>query len=87
MEGRPGIIVAGLYRNGPGFMAGLQPGDVILSIDDEPASNGRTSMDQVARSKPGDNVSISLLRNGKVFEVTAEVAVRPQPKTKDDNPD
>jgi serine protease DegS len=83
MEGRPGIIVAGLYRNGPGFMAGLQPGDVILSIDDEPASNGRRSMNQVARKKPGDNVKIQILRAGKILEVQAEVAVRPTPKAKD----
>jgi serine protease DegS len=80
MEGRPGIIVAGLYRNGPGFLAGLQPGDVILSIDGEPASNGRRSMNQVARSKPGDKVSIEVLRNGKPLQLQAEVGVRPPPK-------
>ena len=83
MEGRPGIIVAGLYRNGPGFMAGLQPGDVILSIDDEPASNGRRSMNQVARKEPGDTVKIQILRGGKLLEVQAEVAMRPTPKAKE----
>ena len=83
MEGRPGIIVAGLYRNGPGYMAGLQPGDVIISIDGEAASNGRRSMDQVARNKPGDSVKIQVLRNGQPLEVQAEVGVRPTPKAKD----
>ena len=83
MEGRPGIIVAGLYRNGPGNLAGLQPGDVILSIDGEPASNGRRSMNQVARSKPGDSVNIEVLRNGQTLQLTAEVGVRPPPPAKD----
>jgi serine protease DegS len=83
MEGRPGIIVAGLYRNGPGFLAGLQPGDVILSIDGEPAVNGRRSMNQVARNKPGDNVRLEVLRSGKLLELQAEVGVRPQPKAKE----
>ncbi|HCP53800.1 MAG TPA: 2-alkenal reductase, partial [Pseudomonas sp.] len=32
MEGRPGIIVAGIYRDGPAQKAGLQPGDLILTI-------------------------------------------------------
>lgn len=83
MEGRPGIIVAGLYRNGPGYMAGLQPGDVIISIDGEPATNGRRSMDQVARNKPGDSVKIQVLRNGQTLEMEAEVGLRPTPKAKD----
>ena len=87
MEGRPGIIVAGLYRNGPGYLAGLQPGDVILNIDGEAASNGRRSMNQVARKKPGDSVSIEVLRGGKVLEMQATVGVRPTPKAKDDTAD
>ena len=37
--------------------AGLQLGDVILSIDGEPASDGRRSMNQVARIKPSDKVA------------------------------
>ncbi|SDT90484.1 serine protease DegS [Pseudomonas pohangensis] len=83
MEGRPGIIVAGLYRNGPGYMAGLQPGDVILSIDGEPASNGRRSMNQVARKRPGDSVKIQVLRRGQTLEMQAEVGLRPTPQAKE----
>ena len=64
-------------------MAGLQPGDVIISIDGEPATNGRRSMDQVARNKPGDSVKIQVLRNGQTLEMEAEVGLRPTPKAKD----
>ena len=87
MEGRPGIIVAGLYRNGPGYMAGLQPGDVILSIDGEPASNGRRSMNQVARKRPGDSVKIQVLRRGQTLEMQAEVGLRPTPQAKENAAD
>lgn len=77
LEGRPGIVVAAVYRDGPAHQAGLQAGDLILSIDGQPATNGRLSMHQVARSKPGSKVSIEVLRNGEVHELIAEIGVRP----------
>lgn len=76
LEGRPGIVVAGLYRDGPAQKAGLQPGDLILSIDGEPATDGRRSMNQVARTKPGKKTVIEVLRNGKLLKFTAEVGLR-----------
>ncbi|MGE6688748.1 Do family serine endopeptidase AlgW [Stutzerimonas stutzeri] len=76
-EGRPGIVVAGVYRDGPAARAGLQPGDLILSIDRVQSSDGRSSMNQVARARPGEKIDIDILRNGKPLTLTAEVGMRP----------
>ncbi|WP_296222512.1 Do family serine endopeptidase AlgW [Pseudomonas sp. UBA2684] len=77
LEGRPGIVVAGIYRDGPAQKAGLQPGDLILNIDGETAGDGRRSMNQVARAKPGEKIRIEIMRNGKEMQLTAEIGVRP----------
>ncbi len=72
-----GIVVSGLYRNGPAWLAGLRAGDVIMTIDGKPAGTGRNAMNLVARAKPGDKVALEVLRNGKTIIFTAEVGVRP----------
>ena len=77
LSGRPGIVVAGIFRDGPAQKAGLQLGDVILSIDGAVANDGRRSMNQVARIKPSDKISIQVMRNGKELNLTAEVGLRP----------
>ncbi|MBC9252133.1 2-alkenal reductase [Pseudomonas alcaligenes] len=81
LQGRAGILVAGIYRNGPAQKAGLQPGDLILRIGEEDAVDGRRSMNQVARTKPGDKIVVEVLRGGETLELTAEVGLRPPAET------
>ncbi len=78
LEGRPGIVVAAVYRDSPAARAGLQAGDIIFSINGEPAGDGRKSMNLVAQAKPGEKVNIQLMRGGQTLELPTEIGVRPQ---------
>lgn len=73
----PGVLVAGVYRGGPAYEAGLQPGDIILKIAGENAQDGRSSMNQVARMQPNEKVTLEILRDGQPQTVTARIGVRP----------
>lgn len=74
---RSGVIVAGVYREGPAQRAGLQPGDLVLRMDGQAITDGRGAMNQVARARPGQQITIEILRNGKPLTMTAEVGLRP----------
>ncbi len=77
LEGRQGIVVVSVYEDGPAQRAGLQPGDLVVSIDEADASDGRNAMNQVARARPGQTVRIAIIRNGSPMTLSALVGMRP----------
>jgi serine protease DegS len=74
---RPGLIVAGIFRNGPAHQAGLQPGDILLQVEGEPVTTSRATMNRIARFKPGQKIALGVLRDGHEMMVTASIGERP----------
>jgi serine protease DegS len=74
-----GIVIAGLLRNGPAHVAGMQPGDIVTEVEDIPVQNGRITMNQIAQKRPGDRIKITVFRSGKLIDLIAEVGRRPVP--------
>ncbi|MBR9827234.1 MAG: trypsin-like serine protease [Oceanospirillales bacterium] len=75
---RTGLIIAGIFRNGPAHQAGLQPGDVLLQIGGEPVSNSYDAMTRIAQFKPGASIELGILRNGHEMSLAASIGERPQ---------
>lgn len=76
-----GIVIAGLLRNGPAHIAGMQPGDIVTEVEGIPVQNGRITMNQIAQKRPGDRIKITVFRTGKLVDLTAEVGRRPVPQS------
>ena len=73
-----GVIISLVTPNGPAAKAGLQPKDVIVSIDGQPIKDGDTLISIVSAKAPGTRINIGYLRDGKKESV--EVAVTDRSK-------
>jgi len=74
---RSGLIIAGIFRNGPAHQAGLRPGDVLLQVEGKPVTTSRATMNHIARFKPGQSIALGVLRDGHEMTVTATIGERP----------
>lgn len=72
-----GVLITRIYSNGPAHTAGLQPGDVIVKINDEPVGNGARGRQQIQESRPGETVAIEFYRNGRLEKVQAVLDKKP----------
>ena len=66
-----GALVAAVTPSGPAQAAGIQPGDVILSFNGQEVPEMRALPRIVAETPVGEEVSVSLWRNGSGEQVTA----------------
>lgn len=74
-----GVIVAGVVSDGPAAKAGLQPGDVLLSIDGQAILDARATMSDIASIPPGTSLPLTVVRGGERIDMLLEVGERPTP--------
>jgi serine protease DegS len=77
-----GLVVTGVVRGGPAHRAGLQPGDVVLSIDGQQITQARDAFLAITSRRPGDKVTMRIRRNGKETTLTMTAIERPQQATR-----
>jgi serine protease Do len=72
-----GVMIASLDRTGPAGRAGIRPGDVVLAINGDHIDSSRGLIRAIAGVTPGNNVRITIRRQGRDMEFTVTVGRRP----------
>ena len=72
-----GALVAELTPGGPSQRAGLQPGDVVRSINGHKVESASDLTRQVGLAAAGDTLKLDVLRNGHAEEIDVHSGVRP----------
>ena len=72
-----GVLVSGVVRDGPAHVAGLYPGDIIISINDQSVSEEKQVLNEIIRYRPNQELSIKGIRRGEPTEWIVEVGQRP----------
>ncbi|MBE0402054.1 S1C family serine protease [Halomonas citrativorans] len=72
-----GVIIAGVSSGGPADKAGLEPGDILLSVNGQTVLDARTTMSNIASIPPGTTLPITIVRGGERIDISLEVGERP----------
>lgn len=76
-KGKRGVVLTSIGEDSPARKAGLEKGDVIVTIDGEKTERVNDLQQKVAETAPGENVKVQFYRKGKLMTKTVAVGKRP----------
>ncbi len=76
LDGARGVMVQSLESGGAGESAGLEPGDVILSVDGKKVNAANELQSLIARKHPGDKVALEVFRDKRAMEKSVTLKSR-----------
>ena len=72
-----GALVTDVGPGTPAAAAGLRPGDVIMALNNTAIDTNHTLANVLSNFKPGDAVTLSVIRNSQPLSVKVTLAARP----------
>ena len=76
-----GGLIAEVVVDSPAHKGGLQPGDVLVGINDQPMKDGYEAMNRIAGMKPNAEVTLNVVRNRQPLAVEVVIGTRPPAET------
>lgn len=74
IEAEEGVVIVQMYRNSIAERSGLEPGDVITSVDKERVRTWEDFQSILADRKPGDTVTLSFVRDNTQQQIKIQLA-------------
>ena len=74
---KEGAVISDVTDNGPGKAAGLQPDDVVTSIDGQKVGSGGALSRAVGLKRPGTTSTLAVYRGSKQMELKVHLGTRP----------
>ncbi len=72
-----GALIAGVFRGGPAYAAGIRPGDIMLELDGSRIADSSSMLNRIAELEPGKSASVRILRGGREMNLNITVGKRP----------
>ena len=76
-----GAMVTKVVEGSPAEKAGVKVDDIVVELEGEPVAGATELMNKVAMRKPGTDVNLTVLRDGKRKKLTVTLDTRPDSAT------
>jgi len=77
LKRQSGAIIAGVVKNSPADRAGVKPGDILLTVNEQAIADTNQMLNLIAQLVPGQQASLKVLRKNKESTLTVLVGKRP----------
>jgi len=77
LPNRKGAYIVSVNRGGPAETGGLRAGDIVLTLNGQEVENNTDLTRRVGQARPGDNLRMEVLRDGRRQTVTVRSGTRP----------
>jgi serine protease Do len=78
VEESRGALVSDVTQGGPAQRAGLQRGDIILTVNGEPVDDSRDLRFTIASLRPGTTARLEVLRDGRRQDISVDLGELPR---------
>ncbi len=74
----PGVILSDVLPEGPASKGGLEPNDIVLTLQGKPVTEARQVQEAVLNGAPGDQLALGILRGNQTLRKTVTIEARPR---------
>lgn len=74
---KTGAIIASVLKNSPADKAGIQPGDILIKIENKPVIDTNEMLNLITQLTPGQKAKMTILRRTKVIKLNIIIGKRP----------